>query len=245
MTRVILCQIIIIFCGCDNKTTSEDYYSIEKSRYNISYDRLDDKFNFYKFQKYYQAVRLDSICLEYYHSNFADSEICAFLKSHYIERGYDHSLELLPQIGSINSKNFSDTGIVVLDMNDSITLVNLSPVFNIYALGTCCSHFQNLILRKRNNSICYSIAEDELVHGKLLGIYVKGKGNISGLLIQGYSNNNSDFYGLNSTYNLKYEITDRGIIPVEISNVRNGEPFDKNDSIVNKLEDLGAKEYFF
>jgi len=245
MKWIFLILAINFIFGCNKSQRIDEYFSIEKSQLNTSYGRFENDFNFYKFQMYYQSIRVDSIYLDNYHTNFEDSIIYNFLKSQYFERGYDHSLTLLTQIGRINRDNFNDTSIIVLDLNDSITLVNLSPGFAIYALGTCCSDYQNLILRKRNNAVIYSLAQDELIPSKLLGIYAKSNGTISGLLMQGYSNNYSSFFGLNSTYTAKYDITEKGIIPVEITNVRNGEPFDKNDKISKNLKDFGAISYYF
>jgi len=222
-----------------------EYYSIEKSKHNISYGCIDNNFNFYKFQRYYKSIRVDSIYLEHYQYNFKDSVIYNFLLSKYIERGYDFSIKLLSQIGRLNADGFNDTAIIVLDINDSISLINLSPEFAIYALGTCCSHYQNLIIRKQNNSIIFSEVDDELIGGELLGIYAGEYGKIEGLLIQGYSNSNGAFNGLNSTYNVNYKITEKGIVAEELINVRNGEPFDKNDTIGRDLKDFGIKSVHF
>ena len=130
-------------------------------------------------------------------------------------------------------------------LNDSISLINLSPEFSIYALGSCCSPYQNLIVRKRKNKIIFREVDDELSTGKLIGIYLNKNRQISGLLFQGYSNSNGAFKGLNSTYNLKYNITEKGIFPDEILNVRGGEPFDKNDLYIKNICDLGLKNVIF
>jgi len=237
--------LILILFSCTNSHVDDEYFSVEKSKINTSYGRLTDNLNFYKFQRYYQSIRVDSLYLENYHYNFEDTVIYNFLINQYHKKGYAHSINILTQIGRINAENFNDTGIIVLDLNDSISLVNLSAELAVYPLGTCCSPRQNLIIRKRNNSICYNLAEDELLPGRLLGIYVNNSGKISGLLMQNYSNNYSDFYGLNSSYNLRYNVSESGIIPIEILNVRNGEPFDKNDTSGCKLMDFGIKSYYY
>lgn len=248
--------VVIAACNFDQNTNVE-YYSIHKSMYDITYTSHNDSrsyefqqkyskgndYNFYKFQEYYQSIRVDSI-LDKYQYNFDDSVIYNFLKKNYIERGRDQSIELLSHIGRINSENFNDTAIIVFDLNDSISLVNLPDGLGMYGSGTCCSTYQILVLRKRNNSIIYSSTYDELEPGKLLGIYADNTGIITGLLIQGYSSSQGQFYGLNSTYNVKYDITSKGIIPVEIINVRNGEPLDKNDRYID-LKALSLKSYDF
>ncbi len=238
--------LIVLISGCYSKKEKHiEYYSVEKSYYNNSFGILDDNFNFYKFQRYYQSVRVDSVYLEHYHQNFENIQIFNFLKNKYKNKGYDHCINLLSRIGQLNAENFNDTSIIVIDINDSISLINLSPEFAIYAMGSCCSNYQNLILKKRNNSIIFTECEDEIMPGKLLGVYLEENGKISSILIQGFSNNHYDFYGLNSTYNVKYDITEKGIIPVGIINVRNGEPFDKNDTDSLGLKENGMNSYYF
>jgi hypothetical protein len=236
---------ILLFNNCTKTKTHLEYFSVSKSNLNDTYGRIEDGFNFYKFQKYYQSARLDSAYLSNYKCNFKDSVIYRFLKAKYTKNGYEFSNELLSHIGRFNAENFNDTTIIVIDINDSISLINLSPEFAIYSMGTCCSPYQNLIVRRRGNLIVFQEVKDELIGGKLLGVYLKQNGNIDGILIQGYSNDYGNFKGLNSNFNLKYKITKKGIIPEEILNVRNGEPFDKNDTIEKEIKDFGVQSVYF
>ncbi len=236
---------IFLFINCTQTKTHSEYFSVLKSNLNETYGRIEDGFNFYKFQKYYQSARLESAYLLNYECNFEDSVIYKFLKAKYAKKGFDFSTKLLSQIARLNAENFNDTTIIVIDINDSISLINLSPEFAIYGLGTCCSHYQNLIIRRSGNSILFEEIEDELIGGKLLGVYLEQNGKIDGILIQGYSNDYGKFEGLNSQFNLKYKITKKGIIPEKILNVRNGEPFDKNDPIEKEIIDFGVQSIYF
>ncbi|MBK8444277.1 MAG: hypothetical protein IPL35_13040 [Sphingobacteriales bacterium] len=233
---------LVLFLQCTNNHKNEfDYYSIEKSQLNHTYGRVGGSFNFYKFQQYYQSIQVDSVYLDEYQQNFEDSAIYRLLLNNYLERGYNTKIELLSRIGQINADSFNDTSIIVLDINDSISLINLSPEFTIYALGTCCSPYQNLLIKKSGDSI---VVFDELHQGKLLGVYISETAKINGLLFQGQSNDIGNFESLNGTYNYKYKVNTEGIIFDKITNVRNGEPFDKNDKDISD-KDFEIKSVYF
>ena len=152
-----------------------------------------------------------------------------FLKDRYLKKNDTAQIRLLSSIGEINFGKFNEAGITVIDLNDTISLINLSPEFALYPVGSCCSPYQNIIIRKRNNSIYHFGVDDELINGKILGVYANNKGKVRGILIAGYSNSNGAFNGLNANYSLKYDIDLKGIIASEVLNVRGGEPFDKHD----------------
>jgi hypothetical protein len=244
--KIFLILPLLLLNACTNNDNSFiEYYSIEKSLQNISYGKIEDDFNFYKFQKYIQSVRLDSNYLDQYNCNFEDSVIYYFLLNKYTKMGFNDQIQLIQQIGRLNADNFNDSNIIVLDINDSISLISLSPEFSIQANGTCCSHYQNLIIKRRGSSLIFKEIDDQLTNGKLLGVYLDHKGKIDGLLIQGFSNNNGEFKGFNSTYNLKYKVNSKGIFAEEILNVRSGEPFDKNDINPEKINSFGVHSVYF
>lgn len=211
--------------GCKNEV-KEQYYSLEKSHYGNSYGELSDEFNFYKFQEYLVSVRKDSIYIDNYTYNFDDSLIYGFLKKIYSDKGYDDNVQLLNRVGKLNSGNYRDSNIIVLDIYEDVSLLCLSPIFNIYPLGTCCSPYQNFLIQKSKDSITIL---HELHSAQLLGVFVNDSKRISGLFFQGYSNSHGDFKGLNASYNFRYQVSEEGLICDKIENVRNGEPFDDKD----------------
>lgn len=226
-----LILLLVLFIQCQrNEKKDFNYYSFEKSCQNNTFGYFDDGLNFYKFQNYYQSICVDSVLLNYYHHNFEDSLIYNFLLRKYEERGYDHSIEILSHIDKYNSENVGDTGIIVLDINDSISLVSLSPDLSIYALGNCCSPYQNLLVKKVKDKV---VVFDELNRGRLLGVYLSRLNKINGFLFQGFSNQYSDFERFSGMYNYRYNVNEYGIIFDKIINVRNGEPFDKKDQLIS------------
>ena len=207
-----------------------DFYSVAKSQQNDKYGSLiEDQIYFYRFQTYFKSAASDSNSLSSNHFNFTGNEVIGFLKNQYLKKNETSKIELLSKIEAINSENLNNEGIIVIDLNDTISLINLSPEFALYPIGSCCSPYQNIIIRKRNNAIYHSDINDELISGKFLGVYANNRGEVNGLLIEGYSNSNGDFKGLNANYTLKYDVIKTGIIASEVINVRGGEPFDKND----------------
>ncbi len=221
----------VFMIHCTSQPQSNvDFYSISKSHTNDTYGTsIDDHFNFYKFQIYFHSAAVDSNELKSYHFNFTGNEVINFLKDRYLKKNDTAQIRLLSSIGEINFGKFNEAGITVIDLNDTISLINLSPEFALYPVGSCCSPYQNIIIRKRNNSIYHFGVDDELINGKILGVYANNKGKVRGILIAGYSNSNGAFNGLNANYSLKYDIDLKGIIASEVLNVRGGEPFDKHD----------------
>ena len=227
------CLISIFFISCNlGDKPKEKFYSFSKSFYDNSYGGFyfymewPGEYYFYRFQNYIASVRKDSILLGHYTHNFEDSIIFNFLRKIYLEKGYDHSIALLDRVGELNSKNYTDSTIVVLDIYDDISLLCLSPDFATYALGSCCSPYQNFLIQKSKDSI---IILFELQMAELLGVYYNNSDQISGLLFQGYSRINGVFKALNGPYNFRYNVNELGLYCNKIENVRRGEPFDASD----------------
>lgn len=223
----------LLFClqiNCSTKKCCNNlkYFSIAKWIETEQYDFISDSFNFYRFQTFLGS---NFIVTKSYNSFLEiqlinENKLRNYLYDIYKVKGYSNSLDLLEHIDKLNLNYDRDSAILLLDLNDHLTLLSLGSKFSTKAWGSGFTGRENYLLNQSKDTL--SIV-GELPQGILRGVYVDNNCLIQKLIFEDYKNSYNDKKYHNGEVMFELDLTDTQIKFSKIMNVRKGEPLDFND----------------